>query len=111
MRSLSDFVDKSLPQLLIANGIALANGQPPQFSLPPIVASSQADVTVHWTPDETFLLGPHPAAPDRVTVAAGFSGHGFKFAPVVGEILADLAQDGRTRHDIGMFAPTRFTTR
>jgi hypothetical protein len=49
VRSLNDFVDKSLPQLLIANGIALANGQPPQFTLPPITASSQADVTVRYS--------------------------------------------------------------
>lgn len=49
VRSLNDFVDKSLPQLLIANGIALANGQPPQFTLPPIVASSQVDVTVRYS--------------------------------------------------------------
>jgi len=49
VRSLSDFVDKSLPQLLIANGIALAEGQPPQFTLPPIVASSQVDVTVRYS--------------------------------------------------------------
>jgi hypothetical protein len=58
VRSLSDFVDKSLPQLLIANGIALANGQPPQFSLPPIVASSQADVTVRYSfgPEQLLLV-------------------------------------------------------
>lgn len=58
------------------------------------------------SPDEHFVLGPHPASPS-VAVAAGFSGHGFKFAPVVGEILADLAQAGQTRHDIGTFAPDR----
>ena len=58
VRSLSDFVDKSLPQLLIANGIALANGQPPQFSLPPIVASSQVDITVRYSfgPEQLLLV-------------------------------------------------------
>jgi sarcosine oxidase len=40
-------------------------------------------------------------------VAAGFSGHGFKFVPVVGEILADLAVAGSTPYDIGIFDPTR----
>jgi sarcosine oxidase len=44
-----------------------------------------------------------------VQVAAGFSGHGFKFCSVVGEVLADLVTQGRTRHDIGLFAPTRFS--
>jgi sarcosine oxidase len=59
------------------------------------------------TPDGDFILGTHPDAP-AVAVAAGFSGHGFKFAPVVGEILADLAQTGHTLHTIEQFAPDRF---
>jgi sarcosine oxidase len=59
------------------------------------------------TPDEHFVLDRHPEFP-QVSVAAGFSGHGFKFASVVGEILADLASEGRTRHDIGRFSIRRF---
>jgi len=59
------------------------------------------------TPDEHFLIGPMPDQPD-VIVAAGFSGHGFKFCSVVGEILADLALDGATAHDISLFNPARF---
>jgi sarcosine oxidase len=59
------------------------------------------------SPDGHFLVGPHPELP-RVLVAGGFSGHGFKLAPVVGEIVADLATRGRTGHDIGMFDPARF---
>lgn len=58
------------------------------------------------TPDQHFVIGRHPGCP-QVMVAAGFSGHGFKFAPVVGEILADLALDGSTRHPIGLFSPNR----
>ena len=38
----------------------------------------------------------------------GFSGHGFKFTPVIGEILADLATDGVTAHPVGLFDPARF---
>jgi hypothetical protein len=49
VRSLNDFVDKSLPRLLISEGIALANGQAPSFTLPPITASSQVDVTVRYS--------------------------------------------------------------
>jgi monomeric sarcosine oxidase len=56
------------------------------------------------TPDEHFVI----ARRDQVTVACGFSGHGFKFVPVVGEILADLAVDGATRHPIALFDPLRF---
>jgi glycine/D-amino acid oxidase-like deaminating enzyme len=59
------------------------------------------------TPDQHFVISPHPGHAN-VIVAAGFSGHGFKFVPVVGEILADLALDGSTRHSIGLFDPTRF---
>jgi sarcosine oxidase len=60
------------------------------------------------TADEHFVIAPHPAH-ERVTVACGFSGHGFKFVPVVGEILADLAVDGATAHPIALFDPRRFT--
>ena len=56
------------------------------------------------TPDEHFLIGRQ----DGVSYAAGFSGHGFKFCSVVGEILADLALDGATKHDISLFDPGRF---
>ncbi|WP_049935613.1 N-methyl-L-tryptophan oxidase [Haloplanus natans] len=59
------------------------------------------------TPDRDFLLDRHPDH-DNVVVGAGFSGHGFKFAPVVGEILADLAMEGTTEHPIDRFAIPRF---
>jgi sarcosine oxidase len=58
------------------------------------------------TPDHHFVIAAHPEH-EQVTVACGFSGHGFKFVPVVGEILADLAIDGRTRHPIDLFDPRR----
>ena len=53
------------------------------------------------TPDEHFVLDTLPGAP-QVSLAAGFSGHGFKMASVVGEVMADLAQLGETRHDIAL---------
>jgi sarcosine oxidase len=62
------------------------------------------------SPDHHFLLGLHPAHP-QVAIAAGFSGHGFKFASVVGEVLADLVTSGRTPHPIGFLAPDRFAAR
>ena len=58
-------------------------------------------------PDEHFVVSRHPGHA-TVTVAAGFSGHGFKFVPVLGEVVADLALDGTTRHPIALFDPTRF---
>lgn len=55
------------------------------------------------TADEHFIIDALPDEPG-VFIAAGFSGHGYKFCSVVGEILADFALDGRTRHDISLFA-------
>jgi sarcosine oxidase len=57
-------------------------------------------------PDDHFVLGPLADTP-QVVVACGFSGHGFKFVPVVGEIVADLVQTGTTDHDIELFDVTR----
>jgi sarcosine oxidase len=59
------------------------------------------------TPDEHFILDLHPGFP-QVALAAGFSGHGFKFCSVVGEIMADLAQHGHSRHDLQLFKIQRF---
>jgi sarcosine oxidase len=59
------------------------------------------------TPDEHFIIDLHPRFP-QISLAAGFSGHGYKFCSVVGEILADLALAGRTDHDIGLFKLSRF---
>jgi sarcosine oxidase len=60
------------------------------------------------TPDEHFVVAGHPRH-EQTTVACGFSGHGFKFVPVIGEILADLALEGATSHPIGLFDPGRLT--
>ena len=60
------------------------------------------------SPDEHFILDHHPTAPG-VVIAAGFSGHGYKFCSVVGELMVDLALDGGSRHDLGLFRIDRFT--
>ena len=59
------------------------------------------------SPDEHFILDRLPEAP-QVSYFTGESGHGYKFASVVGEILADLAIEGSTRHEIGLFRLDRF---
>lgn len=59
------------------------------------------------TPDEHFVVDLHPEAPQVVCLGGG-SGHGFKFCSVLGEIAADLALDGTTRHDIGLLRLGRF---
>ena len=58
------------------------------------------------TPDLHFLVGPHPDHP-AVLLAGGFSGHGFKFVPVIGEAVADLVE-GKARPDLALFSPARF---
>ncbi|MCH7526746.1 MAG: FAD-dependent oxidoreductase [Planctomycetes bacterium] len=59
------------------------------------------------TPDKHFVIDTHPEYAN-VVFAAGFSGHGFKFAPVIGSILADLAIDRRTDHPIDFLRLSRF---
>lgn len=83
-----DFIDRYMPA---ANGDLLAS----------------TSCMYAMTPDTHFVVDFHPQHPN-VVVACGFSGHGFKFTPVVGEILADLVLDGRTGHDISLFAIDRF---
>ncbi len=59
------------------------------------------------TPDEDFIIDHHPED-DRIVLCGGFSGHGFKFASVVGEIAAQLALDGATEHAIDFLSLRRF---
>lgn len=58
------------------------------------------------TPDEHFIMDAHPHHPN-VIIGAGFSGHGFKFSTGIGKILADLALDGSTPHDIRLWRINR----
>lgn len=58
--------------------------------------------------DSHFILDHHPHH-KNVVIAAGFSGHGFKFAPVIGNILADLATDGTTNMPIDFLRLSRFS--
>jgi sarcosine oxidase len=59
------------------------------------------------TPDENFVIDHHPEHANLI-LCGGFSGHGFKFAPVVGEIGAELALDGGSRHGIEFLSLRRF---
>ena len=60
------------------------------------------------TPDEHFVIDFHPAS-ERVVIASPCSGHGFKHSAAVGEILAQMALDGKTEYDISAFALARLT--
>ena len=71
----------------------------------PLVRSSTCMFTN--TPDEHFIIDRLPDAPEVLVVSA-CSGHGFKFCSVVGEIVADLAEGGKSAHDLSLFRLGRF---
>jgi sarcosine oxidase len=58
------------------------------------------------TPDQHFIVDRHPDDA-RIVIAGGFSGHGYKFCPVIGEIVADLALEGGTAHPIAFLRRDR----
>jgi sarcosine oxidase len=91
-----DATDEALLRAALAAHLPSANGE----------LSTQTCLYT-MAPNGDFILDRLPGAP-AVIVASSCSGHGFKFAPVIGEILADLATDGVTRHDISRFRLTRF---
>jgi len=89
--------DEALIRPALAECLPAANGRP-----------VHAKICLYtMTPDGDFLLDRLPGAP-QIVVASPCSGHGFKFAPVIGEILADLVTDGMTSHDISRFHLARF---
>ncbi|HEV3157105.1 MAG TPA: FAD-dependent oxidoreductase [Candidatus Baltobacteraceae bacterium] len=87
--------------LRITGGLFLGR---PQTS---IVSGAVNSVREHGIPHENFILGPHPLHP-QVILAGAFSGHGYKFCGVVGEIIADLITRGSTPHPIALFDPRRY---
>ena len=89
--------DEALIRAALAGHIPAANGA--------LAAAKTCLYTV--TPDRDFLIDRLPGA-RNIIVASPCSGHGFKFAPVVGEILADLATGGGIGHDISRFRFGRF---
>jgi sarcosine oxidase len=89
--------DEALIRAALADHLPAANGR--------LLAAKTCLYTM--TPDGHFLIDRLPGAPN-IIVASPCSGHGFKFAPVIGEILADLAIRGATAHDIARFSLGRF---
>ncbi|HVY56532.1 MAG TPA: N-methyl-L-tryptophan oxidase [Xanthobacteraceae bacterium] len=71
----------------------------------PLISATTCLYTM--TPDEDFVLDHLPGHP-QIVVGSPCSGHGFKFSPVIGAILADLATAGTTRRDIARFRLARF---
>jgi sarcosine oxidase len=61
-----------------------------------------------YTPDSDFIVDTLPGYDNKLTIACGFSGHGFKFASAIGEILSDLSLNGATSQPIGFLRLKRF---
>ncbi|MEQ1876344.1 MAG: N-methyl-L-tryptophan oxidase [Bdellovibrionia bacterium] len=78
-------------------------------SLMPLVGSySRGKACMYtMTPDENFVVGPLKDQHSNVFLACGFSGHGFKFAPAIGELASNFAL-GKKQPDIGFLSPGRF---
>ncbi|MEX0644121.1 MAG: N-methyl-L-tryptophan oxidase [Parvularculaceae bacterium] len=76
----------------------------------PTKIARQSTCLYELSPDEHFMIGRHPADA-RVSFAAGLSGHGFKFAPVIGEALAALAFDGELPADMRFLDAARLRNR
>jgi sarcosine oxidase len=77
--------------------------------LPAVESSAVAHAACLYTmsPDEHFIVDRHPDD-ERVVFAAGLSGHGFKFTPVLGRVLADVAVDGCTDLSVSFLSLSRF---
>ena len=74
-----------------------------QERVPALGKTTHAEVCLYTeTPDEDFIIDAHPHCPD-VLIAAGFSGHGFKFCSLVGRIMNELALNGETDFDLHPF--------
>jgi sarcosine oxidase len=91
--------DEAMIRSCLASHLPAADG--------PCVAATTCLYTT--TPDGDFIIDRMPGNA-AVIVASPCSGHGFKFAPVIGEIIADLATRGATAYDISRFSIGRFAT-
>ncbi len=93
--SVEDFVAECMPGLRGAQTIDVAE------------ASGVDGCRYDLVADDDFIIGPVPGAPELYT-GVGWRGTGYKFAPWVGRVLAQLAMQQGTVYDISRFAPARF---
>jgi glycine/D-amino acid oxidase-like deaminating enzyme len=95
IRSVEDFVAECMPGLRGAEAVDVAD------------ASGVDACSYDLVADDNFILGPVPGA-DDVFTGVGWRGTGYKFAPWVGRVLAQVALQRDTVYDIRRFAPDRF---
>lgn len=78
-----------------------------QERIPELGKATHAEVCLYTeTPDEDFIIDTHPDC-SNILIAAGFSGHGFKFCALVGRIVSELVLNGETHFDIHPFRINR----
>lgn len=86
---------------------ALLNGVLDQYFHASLQVDEMKTCKYTYSPDEHFILDFLPKTNNQVIIASGFSGHGFKFVPIMGEILADLAIHSTTKHPIDFLSLKR----
>ena len=92
--SVRSFVAECMPELVDARVIDVEGADQCSYDL---------------VADDNFILGPLPGLPDAA-IGTGWRGTGYKFAPLIGRTLSELALDGKAVEDIARFAPQRFVT-
>lgn len=92
-----DIADQTLVERFLATHLPRSMG----------TLAEHATCIYTMTPDEHFVVDRHPEHP-QVALAAGLSGHGFKFASILGRILAELATDGKSSLPIDFLSLKRF---
>ena len=104
-------VDPEIPPLPVSTLEETAMRAMLSRFLPPLSDRPMTSDTCMYTltPDDHFLLGPLPQNENVFAVA--LAGHGFKFAPMLGEILADWLEGLVPAIDMGFFSPVRFVRR
>ena len=104
-------IDPETPPLPVSPAEQTAMRAMLELFLPPLYDRPMTSDTCMYTltPDDHFLLGPLPQNENVFAVA--LAGHGFKFAPVLGETLADLLEGLVPAIDMGFFSPRRFVRR
>jgi sarcosine oxidase len=101
-----DFVNRNIPEKETNDLIQQVAACIPDLGAAEFVAAKTC--LYANSPDENFIIDHLPGYNGDITIACGFSGHGFKFVPVIGEILADLAMNGKTSLPIDFLRLKRF---
>jgi sarcosine oxidase len=98
-------IDREVRPDEVAGIRAFTSERMPDIAHGELIATATCMYTL--TPDQHFVMDAHPHHP-QVLICSPCSGHGYKMASAVGEVMADLAEAGATRHPIAPFRAGRF---